>query len=198
MGWIIAVALIAVVLAAVAVFVGLWWIYRKPKKDIEITADKGKIDALVRYVENQKKEAEEKQRLVSLKKAEQKEKLEYFRQTREELKNNLRSKLDGKEWVPLQKILDSADKGGMGIYVLHNETKNKYYVGQEKALSARIKKHFEVEGIARDFLSGDKISVKTLSAAEIGEDYRLDHIEKVGIEIYNADMAGYNKTAGNL
>jgi hypothetical protein len=186
---------------AAAVFVGLWWVYKKnapPKPSVEITPDPKKIDALLEYVENQKRAAEAKEQIKNLKKAEQKEKLEKFKQTRDSLKDDLMAKLDKKEWTPLSKILNSADKGGVGIYVLYNETKNKYYVGQAKALTARIKKHFEIEQIARDFLSGDKISVKVLTAAELDSDFRLDHIEKLGIEIYNAETNGYNKTGGNL
>ncbi|MDR1917782.1 MAG: GIY-YIG nuclease family protein [Christensenellaceae bacterium] len=204
----IIVDVVLIVLAAavaVAVFVGLWWIYKRgntptPTPQVEITPDpdKQKIDALLQYIENQKREAEERERIKNLKKSEQKEKLEKFKQTRDSLKDNLMAKLDQKEWTPLAKILRSADKGGVGIYILHNETKNKYYVGQAKALTARIKKHFEVEQIAQDFLSGDKISVKVLTATELGDDYRIDHLEKLGIEIYDADKNGYNKTAGNL
>jgi alanyl-tRNA synthetase len=189
--------------AAVAVFVGLWWLSKKggeKKRGVEITRDPNgqKIDAILQYVENQKREAEERERVKNLKSAEQKEKLEKFKQTRDSLKGYLMAKLDKKEWTPLSKILNSADKGGTGIYVLHNETKNKYYVGQAKALTARIKKHFEIEQIAQDFLGGDRISAKILTAAELGGDYRLDHIEKLGIELYDADKTGYNKTAGNL
>jgi hypothetical protein len=192
--------IVLAVAAAISVFAGLWWVYKKDggKTDIEVTPDKKKIDALLQYVENQKQEAEERQRISNLKKAEQKEKLEKFKQTRDSLKDDLKSKFDTKDWTPLSKILKSADKGNIGIYVLYNETKNKYYVGQAKALVSRIKKHFEVEDIARDFLSGDIISVKVLTAAELSDDYRLDHIEKVGIEIFDAEKSGYNKTTGNL
>jgi hypothetical protein len=197
---IIIILIVIAAVAAAAVFVGLWWVRRgnTPKPPAEISPDREKIDALLQYVENQKRAAEEKERVKDLKKTEQKEKLEKFKQTRDSLKDNLRAKLEGKEWQPLSKILRSADKGGVGIYVLYNETRNRYYVGQAKALTARIKKHFEVEQIARDFLSGDKISVKVLTAAELGDDYRLDHIEKLGIEIYDAEKHGYNKTGGNL
>jgi hypothetical protein len=176
----------------------IFFTYKKPKPHVEVDGDTQKLDVLLTYLENQKQEAEEKLRLVNLKKAEQKEKLEHFKQTREELKDSLRARFDAREWIPLNKILSSADKGGIGIYVLFNETKNKYYVGQAKALSARIKKHFEIETITRDFLSGDKILVKTLTAGELGSDYRIDHIEKIGIELFAADSGGYNKTAGNL
>lgn len=200
MGTVITVVLIALaILGAAAVFVGLWWLKRgNTKPPAEISPDKEKIDALLQFVENQKKEKEAKEQIKTLKKIEQKEKLEKFRQTRDDLKDNLRAKLNDKEWTPLSKILRSGDKGGVGIYVLFNETRNKYYVGQAKALISRIKKHFEVEEIARDFLSGDKISVKVLTAGELGEDYRIDHIEKLGIEIYDAAKDGYNKTGGNL
>jgi hypothetical protein len=185
----------AVFLAVLTVVIFL--IYKRPKPPVEIDADRRKIDALLAYVENQKKEAEAKLHLNNLKKAEQKEKLEHFKQTRDELKDSLRAKFDARGWVPVDKILSSADKGSIGIYVLYNETKNKYYVGQAKAISARIRKHFEVEPIARDFLSGDRILVKTLAAGELN-DYRIDHIEKIGIELFAGDTDGYNKTAGNM
>jgi len=106
--------------------------------------------------------------------------------------------LSAKQWMPLKSILAKLDKGGMGIYVLYNHTQKKYYVGQPKELYTRIKKHFEVEPIARDYLSGDEIAVKILNANELSEDFRIDHIEKTGIEIYNANVTGYNKTGGNL
>jgi predicted GIY-YIG superfamily endonuclease len=197
---IIAVLIAVAVGTAVAVFVALRWVYKNngKKAKVEIMPDKEKIDVLLKYVETQKEEAEAKQRIANLKKAEQKEKLEKFKQTRESLRDELKNKFDMKEWIPLSKILKSADKGNVGVYVLYNSTKNKYYVGQAKALVTRIKKHFEVEDIARDFLSGDSISVKVLTATELGDDYRIDHIEKLGIEIYDAEKNGYNKTGGNL
>ena len=86
----------------------------------------------------------------------------------------------------------------MGIYVLYNETKNKYYVGQAKQLYSRIKKHFDIEPIAMDYYHGDTIKVKILNASELSADYRIDHIEKTGIEIFDASTVGYNKTTGNL
>ena len=101
-----------------------------------------------------------------------------------------------KHGQPLQSILDSADKGGVGIYVIHNHTKNKYYVGQAKKLFDRIKKHFSVEQMPIDFLNGDHIYVKFLTANELDADYRLDHVEKTGIEIFESDKTGYNKNAG--
>ncbi|MDR0383834.1 MAG: GIY-YIG nuclease family protein [Christensenellaceae bacterium] len=159
--------------------------------------DRERIETLLKFVEIQKQEEEEKRRMLSLKKAEQKEKLEVFKRTKDELKERLKEQFDRKEWVPLEKILKGADKGGMGIYLLFNETKKKYYVGQAKAVYSRIKKHFDVEDIAADFMNGDKIAVKILNAAEIDSDYRIDHIEKTGIELFSG-KDGYNKTNGNL
>ena len=49
-----------------------------------------------------------------------------------------------------------------------------------------------------DRLAGDRFQVKFLTTNELDGDYRLDHIEKTGIEIYNSDRTGYNKTTGNV
>lgn len=156
------------------------------------------LEALAEYVRAQKEAAEAEQRLRDLKKAEMKQKLETFKQTREELKDKLRGQIDAKEWRPLEGVLRTADKGGMGLYILYNQTKDKYYVGQAKQLYKRVRDHFLVEQIARDHLEGDVISVKFLLANELDGEYRLDHIEKTGIEIFKSDKDGYNKTVGNL
>ena len=196
------VFIIVIAFLAVALMITAFFLYKThkgksiTKPDAEI--DKDKLDTLVKYVSAQKEEAEEKQKLKELKTAEQKEKLERFKQTREELKESLKSQLDKKEWLSLESVLKKADKGNMGIYVLFNETKNKYYIGQSKELFARIKKHFEVEQIATDYMKGDVIKVKILNASELDSDYRIDHIEKTGIELFDSSNSGYNKTNGNL
>ncbi|MCL2570231.1 MAG: GIY-YIG nuclease family protein [Firmicutes bacterium] len=165
-----------------------------PDKTVELKADD--VQELVNYVKIQKEQQQQEQRQKELKKAELKEKTEKFKQSREQIKDRLKSKIDAREWKPLRSILDSADKGGVGIYILYNQTKDKYYVGQAKQLYKRIRDHFKIEGIAMDFLSGDNITVKTLTANELDSDYRLDHIEKTGIEIFNSDKDGYNKNTG--
>jgi len=157
-----------------------------------------RIDRLVAYVEaDQMQEiakASAKQERIDLRK----EQLEVFKQTKEQLKQSLKSKINQKQWKSLESVLESADKGGIGIYVLYNETKNKYYVGQAKQIFKRVRDHFKIEDIARDHVAGDSIKVKFLTANEIGGDYRMDHIEKTGIEIFQSGVNGYNKTAGNL
>ena len=169
----------------------------KPKEP-HVQVKQENLEALAAYVRAQKEQDEEEQRLKDLKKADMKQKLEAFKQTKEQLKDKLKAQIDQKEWKPLESILKNADKGGTGIYILHNQTKNKYYVGQAKQLFKRVRDHFIVEDVAVDFMSGDKIQVKFLTANELDADYRLDHIEKTGIEIFDADKSGYNKNVGNL
>jgi len=160
--------------------------------------NQNQIAALAEYVALQKKEQEEKDAIKFLKKQDQKQKLENFRQTKDSLKNRLKNQFDSKEWVDLERILKSLDKGGIGIYMLYNHTKNKYYIGQAKQLYKRIKDHFVVNQIALDRLNGDQIYAKFITANELDSSYRLDHIEKIGIELYNSDKTGYNKTQGNI
>ena len=199
------------VLLALAAIVGLvLWVRGKRRGEVKLpplrTEDKSPsvelnpadIEALAEYVKAQRAQAEEEARIRDLKKAEQRAKLETFKQTKDLLKDKLRDQLGEKSWKPLKSILESADKGGVGVYVIYNETRNKYYVGQAKQIHARIRKHFQVEDLARDFLSGDQMHVKFLTANELDNSYRLDHVEKTGIEIFSADKSGYNKTMGNI
>ena len=160
--------------------------------------DPDNISALAEYVKTQKDQAEQQLQLKELKRADQKAKLENFKQTRDLLKEQLGTLFGAKEWQPLERILKSADKGGVGIYVLYNATKNKYYVGQAKQIYKRIRDHFAVEDIARDFLSGDEIKTMFLTTNELGDDYRMDHIERLGIEIFDAEKGGYNKKQGSI
>ncbi len=188
--WILVIAVIILVIAVVLL------LRRKPDSIIEV--DEKNVGELADFVRAMKREQEEKQSMAAIRKTELKSKLEHFKQTKDELRDRLSAKFNMKGWTPLSNILNSTDKGTVGIYVLYNRSKNKYYVGQAKALISRIKKHFDVESIAKDFLQGDSIDVKVLTATELGNDYRMDHIEKMGIEIFDANNSGYNKTAGNL
>jgi hypothetical protein len=171
---------------------------KRPKPPTVVEVKKENLDTLTEFVRLQKERAEEEARVKELKKAENREKLENFKRTKDELQDRLRAQFSEKAWRPLASILNSADKGGVGIYVLFNASKNKYYVGQAKQIFKRVRDHFAVEDIARDYLCGDEIRVKFLTANEIGADYRLDHIERTGIEIFDADKGGYNRTTGNL
>jgi len=188
------------VFAAVIVGLVIWWLKRNKRGTVSpaVEVNPENVNEVVEFVRQQQQAAIEEQRLRDLKTAERKAQLETFKQTKEQLQENLKNQIGAKEWRPLESILKSADKGGVGIYILFNETKGKYYVGQAKQIYKRVRDHFAIEDIARDHLAGDKIEVKFLTANEIAADYRLDHIEKTAIEIFNADKAGYNKTTGNL
>jgi len=168
---------------------------RKPKT---AEVDKESIKVLADYVQADKQQKEQQERIKELAKADRAEKLENFKQTREQLKEKLRAQFSEKNWQPLDKILKSADKGGIGIYVLFNATRNKYYVGQAKQIYKRIRDHFCVENIARDFLAGDEIRAAFLTANELDADYRMDHIERLGIEIFDSEKTGYNKKQGSV
>jgi len=189
--------LILIIIAGIIYFIHSKRQEAKPDKKAEVRQDS--IETLAAYVKAQKDEAEAKQRLKDLDRAEKKYKLEVFKQTKDQLKDRLKTQIDGKEWKSLDSVLRSADKGVSGIYILYNRTKNKYYVGQAKELLKRVRDHFKVEDIALDYyMSGDTIEIKFLTAAELGTDYRIDHIEKTGMEIFNSENDGYNKKAGNL
>jgi hypothetical protein len=164
-----------------------------------VEIDKSKLETIIKIAETHAAEIEQKKAAVALRASDLKEKRENFKMTREQLREDLRGKLDAKTWGALADVLRSADKGGVGIYVLYNETKDKYYIGQAKRINDRIKQHFAIEPIAMHHLEGDVIKVKTLYANEVDvQKYNLDHIEKLGIEIFESATSGYNKTSGNL
>ena len=177
-----------------------YFIYKskKQKPGTQVEVKKEEFQALVQWAQVDKQQKEEEQRSKDLKKADMKQKLEVFKQTKDQLKDKLKSQLNTKEWQPLESILKSADKGSTGIYVIYNKTKNKYYVGQAKQLFKRVRDHFLVEEMAKDFMTGDNMQVKFLTANELDDSYRLDHVEKTGIELFESDKDGYNKTTGNL
>lgn len=195
--------LIIGVIIGLVLFAGFYYLFIKNgksgnKKQTKIEVKQEDIEILAAYVKAQKEQEEETQKLKEFKKADMKQKLEVFKQTKEQLKDKLKSQINNKEWKPLESVLKSSDKGGVGIYILYNRTKNKYYVGQAKQLFKRVREHFIIEDIAMDYKAGDNIQVKFLTANEIDDDYRLDHIEKTGIEIFDSERNGYNKTTGNL
>jgi len=197
----IVITVFGVIIVAVIV-IAVFYVLHHERKDRNIRnhaeVETNDIKIMADYIRNN--QAKEQAMLVAKqeKRDLMKHQLDTFKQTKEELKDKLKSQLDERQWEPLSSILNNVDKGGVGIYVLYNQDKDKYYVGQAKQIYKRIKDHFFVEDIALDFLAGDKISFKYLTANELDDSYRLDHIEKTGIEIYEAGTKGYNKTAGNI
>lgn len=88
-----------------------------------------------------------------------------------------------------------------GIYILHNLTKNKYYVGQSVNVMNRVNTHFKGrtagnKGVYKDFKHGDEWNIKMVRL----EDTRflnLNDMEKYAIQLYEGYTKGYNKTRGN-
>jgi len=87
-----------------------------------------------------------------------------------------------------------------GVYIIHNNTKNKYYVGQSKDIFKRVlRDHFSkgtVKNIifAKDWYENDQFSWKYIECETKDE---LDRLEMDYIQKYNAFESGYNKTGGN-
>ena len=86
-----------------------------------------------------------------------------------------------------------------GIYIIHNLTKDKYYVGQGVKLFRRANNHFTGHGngdVYADYKYGDDFTIKLIPLA--GSGFRsLNELERQAIYDYRANITGYNKTKGN-
>ena len=86
-----------------------------------------------------------------------------------------------------------------GVYILHNTSKDLYYVGQSVRVFSRVKQHFTGHGngdVYADFKYGDSFTIKTIPLA--GSGYQsLNDLERDAIEAFNAYTKGYNMTQGN-
>ena len=86
-----------------------------------------------------------------------------------------------------------------GIYILHNETKNMYYIGQGKNVFVRVNAHFTGKGngdVYADYKHGDYFTIKMISLKNSGFN-SLNELEKSAISFYDSFAHGYNKTRGN-
>jgi hypothetical protein len=86
-----------------------------------------------------------------------------------------------------------------GVYVLHNMTKDLYYVGQGVRVYERLSQHFMGHGNAdvyADWKYGDRFEIKVVPLA--GSGYQsLNDLERDAIASYDAYEKGYNRTRGN-
>ena len=86
-----------------------------------------------------------------------------------------------------------------GVYIIHNKTKNKYYVGQGTSVMDRISQHFSGYGngdVYADYVHGDHFGIQALALEHSGfKD--LDELERYTIRTYKAYEKGYNRTRGN-
>lgn len=99
-----------------------------------------------------------------------------------------------------QEIKFSHKENIIGVYIIWNKTKNKYYVGQSKDVNNRIYQgHFCSSGpkkfcFFQDWSNNDEFLVKIIPCTTKDE---LDRLEKMYIEQYDAFNSGYNSTGGN-
>ena len=90
-------------------------------------------------------------------------------------------------------------KNFAGIYILHNITKDKYYVGQSKYVLNRVNMHLTGKGngdVYFDYRLGDQFTIRMISLENSGFS-SLNSLEKNAIAKYHAYTRGYNKTRGN-
>jgi len=88
-----------------------------------------------------------------------------------------------------------------GIYILHNLTKDKHYVGQSVNVIKRVTMHFGGKNsgnkdVYRDYVKGDQWTIKLISMKQTNY-FNLNDLEKYAIKLYRGYDKGYNKTRGN-
>lgn len=116
--------------------------------------------------------------------------------------NNHNKEMSPKELLELHSKVDIADSGVLdftGIYILKNETMNKYYVGQSITVIRRVAKHFMEKGnedIYEDYMNGEIWTIKLIALSNSG--FRsINALEKHFIEYHHSTYNGYNRTIGN-
>lgn len=86
-----------------------------------------------------------------------------------------------------------------GVYILHNRTNGKYYVGQGRNVLDRANHHFTGRGngdVYVDYKNGHDWTVTLVNLDETSFS-NLNDLERHLISKYDAFYNGYNKTRGN-
>ena len=86
-----------------------------------------------------------------------------------------------------------------GVYILHNKTKDLYYVGQGKKVFNRINSHLRGSGngdVYADYKYNDSFTIRTIALESSGFK-SIDELERHAIETYDAYKKGYNRNRGN-
>ncbi len=87
-----------------------------------------------------------------------------------------------------------------GVYIIHNVSKDLFYVGQAQRILDRLNQHFTGHGngdVYADYKYGDKFTIRTIALRKSGFK-TLNELERNAIETYDACKKGYNKTKGNF
>lgn len=109
-------------------------------------------------------------------------------------------------FIMLKEFSGYSYKKIIGVYIIHNKEKDKYYVGQSKDILKRIKQHFNGTIpknyiFAEDYYTSkyqnkeDLFEIKIIPCETKDE---LDKLEKKLIFEYDSWNNGYNGTSGNL
>lgn len=120
---------------------------------------------------------------------------------KEELTNvyNNERKLTVDEFFKLyndSKMIGLNNANQCGVYVLHNKTKNMYYIGQSVRVLSRVNQHFTGKGngdVYADYKYGSSFEITVISCKQ----EELNKVERHYISIFNAYANGYNKNRGN-
>jgi len=86
-----------------------------------------------------------------------------------------------------------------GVYILHNKSKDLYYVGQGKQVLSRVNSHFTGKGngdVYADYKYGDNWTIKMIALENSGFN-TLNELERNAIATYDSYNNGYNRTRGN-
>lgn len=97
------------------------------------------------------------------------------------------------------KALYSNNYNFAGVYILHNKSKDLYYVGQGKEILNRVNSHFTGKGngdVYADYKYGDQWTIKMIALENCGFN-TLNELERYAIETYGSYERGYNKNRGN-
>lgn len=96
-------------------------------------------------------------------------------------------------------IIKKEMKSLKGIYILHNISKDMYYVGQSKNVISRVTNHFQGRGngdVYADHKYGDVFMIQLVPLANSGFK-NLDELERSFIQTYDSYRNGYNRNKGN-
>ncbi|MFD2829960.1 GIY-YIG nuclease family protein [Corticicoccus populi] len=96
-------------------------------------------------------------------------------------------------------LLYSKNYNFSGIYILHNKSKDLYYIGQGKKVYDRVYNHFAGRGngdVYADYKYGDKWMIRMVSLEKSGFN-SLNELERTFIKNYKSYENGYNRTRGN-
>lgn len=169
------------------------------------------LDERIIELKNRLEKLKEEQNKFSQEKKIDKEILDTYLITKSEIRDTLEnleiskiSDIGTEGFFPIIEFLEEQKTKFLsdftGIYIIHNITKNKYYVGQGINVNRRMIEHFSKSksknGIYADFINGDSFEYKQIKLSKSGYD-SLQKLEKDYIEKYRGIEEGYNSIPGN-